>query len=102
MTWKLLSILPLLWMLAAAVGVATACAEDRPSSGIVRDGIDTQNNTREGIDTRNNTRNGIDDSGIVKDGIDPSHDDTGITDEGIDRGGLDDDTEHPDAPAQPK
>lgn len=102
MPWTLLSILPFLWMLVAAIDVTPASAEDWSNSGIVRDGIDTQSNTREGIDTRNNTRDGIDDSGIAKDGIDPSHADTGITDEGIDRGGLDDDTEHPDAPTQPQ
>jgi hypothetical protein len=88
-------------MLVAAVNVTPTSAEDWPSNGIVRDGIDTRN-TREGIDTPNNTRNGTDHSGIVRDGIDRDHDNTGITDEGIEKGGLDDDTEHPDAPAQQK
>jgi len=80
-------------LLAAAGSVFAA-----NDSGIVRDGIDTQDNSRDGIDTQDNTRNGIDKSGIVKDGIDSNYDHKGITDEGIDRGDLDDDVERPETP----
>ena len=95
--------LPFMAFLAAAgIGLGPALGDDRPNGGIVHDGIDTQSNTRKGIDTQNNTRDGIDSSGIVNDGIDRTHDDTGLTNEGIDRDDLDDDTERPEAPKQPR
>ena len=82
----------------AALLLTAGNAFSGDDSGIVRDGIDTQDNTRDGIDTQGNTREGIDTSGNVKDGIDRRHDDSGITDEGIDHGDLDDDTERPESP----
>src|SRR5262249_6864770 len=82
----------------AALLIAAGSAFAGDDSGIVRDGIDTQNNSRDGIDTRNNTRDGIDKSGIVKDGIDPNYDHKGITAEGIDRGDRND-ADDDDAPA---
>ena len=88
----------LLALTFAALLLTAHSAFSADDSGIVRDGIDTQDNTRDGIDTQGNTREGIDKSGIVKDGIDRRHDNSGITDEGIDHGDLDDDTERPESP----
>jgi hypothetical protein len=89
-----LSLALVICMMTAGMPAGAAFAGES-DSGIVRDGIDTQNNTREGIDTQNNTREGIDKSGIDEDGIDRRYDKTGLTREGIDKEGLDDDVERP-------
>jgi hypothetical protein len=96
-TVRVLPLWGVLLLCGPAMDVRDAVAGE-PDSGIVRDGIDTQDNTRDGIDTQNNSTDGIDTRNNTREGIDTKHDDTGLTDEGIDREGIDDDVERPEKP----